>query len=143
VRGAPGWGWAEAEEKRVDTDVTAPMDVLSPIDEYGRAWNEKNSMRRRELLRRCLSEDCEVVAPVGLLKGREAVDAEIAAWHKAQPGHTALFSSAIDSHHGWARFAFAVLDDAGREVARGTDVAQFATDGRLRRVVTFFDADEP
>lgn len=127
----------------MDTDVTAPMDVLSPIDEYGRAWNEPNPSRRRDLLKRSLSEDCEVVAPVGVLRGREAVDGEITAWRAAQPGHTALFASAIDSHHGWARFAFAVLDDAGREVARGTDIAQFASDGRLRRVVRFFDAADP
>ena len=54
------------------------------------------------------------------------------------PGHRFERTTAVDEHHGWARYGWALLDPAGETVLTGTDVVQLDDDGRLTRVVGFF-----
>ena len=54
------------------------------------------------------------------------------------PGHTFRRTSAIDAHHGFARYEWEMLAPDGRAVLTGLDVAEVADDGTLRRVVGFF-----
>ena len=49
------------------------------------------------------------------------------------PGHRFERTTAVDEHHGWARYGWALLDPDGTVVLTGTDVAQLDDDGRLDR----------
>ncbi len=44
----------------------------------------------------------------------------------------------IDTHHGFARYGWAMVAVDGSITPTGTDVASFGDDGRLTRIVGFF-----
>jgi hypothetical protein len=47
--------------------------------------------------------------------------------------------SGIEVHHGWLRVGWRILLADGSTRRDGVDVAEVASDGRLRRVVGFHD----
>ena len=59
------------------------------------------------------------------------------------PQHRFRRSSGIDSHHGFARYAWQLLDRAGTVVLEGQDFAQLDSAGRLAQVAGFFGALPP
>lgn len=107
------------------------------IDAYFRAWNEPDSDRRRALLERSVMPDAELVDPTGRWRGIEGLSERIANYLSSAPGTRVVPSSGIDAHHDLARYSWLVVDDGGRELIEGLDVAQRAGDGRLVRVSMF------
>jgi hypothetical protein len=50
-----------------------------------------------------------------------------------------LRTSAVDVHHGVARFAWHVIQADGTSLPDGLDIAELSADGkRIRRIVGFF-----
>jgi hypothetical protein len=59
------------------------------------------------------------------------------------PGGRIERTSAIDAHHGWARFGWRMALADGTTLPEGIDFAEIGEDGKLRRVVGFFGALRP
>ncbi len=126
-------------------------DVLTQVlDDYEAAWNEPDAAARARLLAACAIQEI-VMAPgykpdTPLIRGREALSGEIGAMIAGRPadrGFRLTLADRIESHHGWARFAWRVVDPGGTvlrigdtEIA-GLDVVQFAQDGRLATILVF------
>lgn len=54
------------------------------------------------------------------------------------PAHRFEGTTAVDTHHGVARYGWQLVGPDGSIAVAGLDVAEFAADGRLTRVVGFF-----
>ena len=59
-------------------------------------------------------------------------------WSPHYPGHTFRRTTAVDEHHGYARYGWALVAADGTVAVAGTDIATLDGDGRLVKVVGFF-----
>ena len=125
-------------------------ELGSVLRDYEAAWNEPDPAGRAALLSACVTDDV-VMAPgykadAPLLRGRGALSSEIGTMIAGRPAggdFRLTIDDRVESHHGWARFAWRVVDPAGivlrigeMEIT-GLDVVQFATDGRLATIIVF------
>jgi hypothetical protein len=107
---------------------------------YAAIWSEADRSRRCALLAQCMTEDAEVLGPGYRFKGHRAISDEVERFLRVERGARAVFASGYVVHHNAARFAIAMLDPAGKVVSEGEDVVEFAADGRISRVLTFWGA---
>lgn len=109
------------------------------IHRYIAVWNERDTSRRRDLIARTWAEDARYVDPLVIAKGRDAIDATVAAAQAQFPGHVFRLAGLVDAHHCLARFTWELVPaDAGEAVVVGFDVAVLA-DGHLQSVYGFLD----
>jgi hypothetical protein len=113
------------------------------IQKYDEAWNTSDASERRRLLEEALTEDCELVEPRGRFPGRDSIIDRINGFANRFPGARVDITSKVDEHNGIGRYSWRIVEPGGSEFLRGIDVVERATDGRLRRVVMFFNELEP
>jgi hypothetical protein len=116
------------------------FDAATIAARYIALWNESDPQRRRALLLQAWTEDASYVDPMMQGTGHEQIDSLIAAVHERFPGHRFALAGEPDGHGERARFSWTLGADDAPPVARGTDFAVLAEDGRLRSVTGFLDA---
>jgi hypothetical protein len=114
------------------------MDATETVTAYGDAWNEPDEAKRRALLESAWADDGTYCDPTASVAGRDALLAHIAGMREAFPGSRIETASGVESHHGWLRFAWTMVDESGATAMEGFDVGELAADGRLARIVGFF-----
>jgi hypothetical protein len=115
-------------------------DTIDVIGRYIDAWNETNAERRRSLIARNFVEAASYVDPMMEGHGHAEIDAMIGGVQERFPGLRFRQAGIVDSHHASVRFCWELAPEAGDPVAKGTDFAALAEDGRLRSVTGFLDA---
>jgi hypothetical protein len=115
------------------------MTVLTDtVDTHIAAYCDPDAARRAVAFASVWATDGELLDPPLEGRGLDEITAltDIVLAH--YPGHRFERTTAVDEHHGWARYGWALLDPEGAVVLTGTDVAQVDGSGRLARVVGFF-----
>jgi hypothetical protein len=107
------------------------------IARYFDAWNERDADERRRLLADCLTDDVELVDPVGRARGHGGLSARIGQYHVDAPDTEVVPASGVDAHNDVVRYAWKIVGTEGNVVMEGLDVAQRADDGRLARILMF------
>lgn len=107
------------------------------IATYFGAWNEQDPDKRRRMLERSVTDDAELVDPTGRWEGVAALTERIGRYQSAAPGTEVVIASGADAHNDVVRYAWRIVDQQGREVMEGIDVAERVDDGRLRRILMF------
>ena len=110
---------------------------------YAAVWSEADPMRREALMTKSLSSDAEVMGPGFRFKGYQEISREVDRFLRHDPGARPVVASGIATHHNWARFAIAMLDADGKQVAQGEDIVELGADGRIVKVLTFWGALPP
>lgn len=114
-------------------------DVTELIDRYCRVWNEADPAVRAELLASVWAANATYTDPSVHASGATELLAHIAAARARRPGASVLRSSAVDVHHGWARFAWYVVQADGIALPEGLDIAYVSADGsQIERIIGFF-----
>lgn len=115
------------------------MNVTELVDRYCRVWNEADPSVREDLLTSVWANNATYTDPsVHAAKAQELL-AHIAAVRARRPGATVQRTSAIDIHHGVARFAWRIAQADGTVLPEGIDIAFLSPDGsRIERIVGFF-----
>jgi hypothetical protein len=114
-------------------------DVAALIDRYCAAWSDPDAARRRALLATVFAPGATYTDPRVHADSLEALAAHIDRVLAQRPGARVLRTSAVDLHHGMARFAWHVLQADGTALPEGLDIAWLSADGtRLERIVGFF-----
>jgi hypothetical protein len=109
------------------------------IDSYFAMWNETDAARRRDLIAKTWTEDARYVDPMLEGKGRDGIDAMVAAVHQRFPGYEFRRTSKIDLHHDHVRFSWELAPEDGPVFADGVDFGTVAADGKLAAITGFID----
>ena len=119
------------------------MDRMHAYQQYERAWNEPE--RAAALLAECFMDDgvyADDEVPDGVT-GPNALADVIVATHAEQPGFRVWATSSARMLAG--RLAITWASEGGDPPVRqaGTDVIEFAPDGRISRITDVLDLDCP
>jgi hypothetical protein len=109
------------------------------IETYDQAWNSSELAERQRLLEAALTDDCEMLEPRGRFAGRQAILERISGFSERFPGARVDITTNVDEHNGFARYGWTIVDRDGTVLLDGLDVVQRGADGRLCRVVMFFE----
>ena len=115
-------------------------DTINLIGRYIATWNETNPERRRSLIARTFAEAASYVDPMMEGHGHAEIDVMIGGVQERFPGLRFRQAGTVDAHHDRVRFSWELAPEVGEPVAKGTDFAALADDGRLRSVAGFLDA---
>ncbi len=122
--------------------MTAPTDtnerLTATVDTHLVAYCDPDPARRAESVAMVWAEGGELLDPPLEGRGLEEIAALTDVVLAHYPGHRFERTTAVDEHHGWARYGWSLLDGDGSVVLTGTDVAQLDDEGRLTRIVGFF-----
>jgi hypothetical protein len=117
-----------------DTDALTQL-----IDRYCAAWSDPSPARRAELLAQVWADGATYTDPAVHAAGSAQLLAHIDKVIARRPGAKVVRTSAVDVHHGIARFAWHVVQADGTSLPEGLDIADLSPDGRrIRRIVGFF-----
>ena len=126
------------------TDTTNPTSALeATIDTYLAAYGEPDPTRRAELIEAAWAADGHLIDPPLDGTGHDGIDAMFAAVQGQFVGHTFRRTTAVDSHHGIARYGWELIAADGSVTLGGMDVALVGDDGKLRTVAGFFGELSP
>ena len=116
---------------------------LEPLAIYLEAFAEHDPVARAALLARCLTADAEIWGPKRVFAGYEEISEKIAGFHLNWPGCRLVLASGIDTFRNMGRFGNAIVGPDGAVVASGQTVVELAQDGRISRVLPFWEALPP
>ena len=115
------------------------MDAASLIDTYCLAWSAPTEAERARLLEAVWSAEATYTDPTVHARGAAELLAHISAVVARRPGAKVVRTSAVEQHHGIARFAWRVIEASGNELPEGLDIAFISADGsRIERIIGFF-----
>jgi hypothetical protein len=123
--------------------TTTRDDLTTIVDGYLAAYCEPDPGTRAELVRAAWAEDGELVDPPLTGAGHDGIAALGDAVQEHYPGHRFRRTCAVDAHHDRLRFTWELVGPDGNVAVTGSDFAELAPDGRLRRVTGFFGELEP
>jgi hypothetical protein len=122
--------------------ATSHLTIL--IDRYCAVWSEPDRARRTALLAEVWAPDATYTDPRVHATNASELLAHIDKVLGHRPGAKVVRTSALDVHHGMARFAWHVVLADGSTLPEGVDIAEFSADGqRIRRIVGFFGPLRP
>lgn len=121
---------------------TAIVSTDELVDRHLAAYCEPDAARREALVATIWATDGYLADPPFEATGRDGIAGltDVVLGHF--PGHTFRRSTAVDEHHGIARYGWELVAPDGTVAVAGTDIAEVA-DGRLVRVIGFFGNQEP
>ncbi len=116
-----------------------PSDVTDLIDRYCAVWNEVDEALRATLLHAVWARDATYTDPRAATTGAEELLAHIVRIRASRPGARIERTTAVDIHHGIARFGWRVVEADGNKLPEGLDIAFFTPDGsRIESIIGFF-----
>ena len=115
-------------------------DAGRVIDQWFEAWAETDAAKRRELLRGCAAPGITFHDPFSALAGYEDLESHIAAAQHFMPGSRLVRTGKPEVSHGHALARWEIRNADGQVGGRGTNAVTFAPDGRLLRVVGFWES---
>jgi hypothetical protein len=117
-------------------------DIATTIDTHLTAYCEPDPAKRTELLRSVWTSAGELVDPPMAAASVEEIAGLVDTVLTHYPDHRFQRTTAVDEHHGFARYGWALVSAEGTTAVAGTDFAQLDADGRLVRVIGFFGEPE-
>jgi len=120
-----------------ETTLSETMSPTAIADRHLAAYGEPDPIRRRALLEAAWGPDGTLVDPPLEGVGHAGIADLGVALQTHYPGHTFRRTTAVDEHHGFARYGWDLVGPDGAVAFGGVDVVEFAADGRLAGVVGF------
>ena len=106
---------------------------------YIESWNETDGLTRRRMVDRLWIENAQYADPMMKAEGQDGIAALIGGVHAQFPGHRFALTGEVDGHGPYLRFSWSLGPAGGQVIARGTDFAVVAEDGRVAHVTGFLD----
>ena len=120
-----------------------PAAFLVPLQVYLEAFAEAQPAHRVELLARCMSPNAEIWGPKRVFAGYEQISEKIAGFHANWPGCRLVLTSGPNCFLNVARFGKAIVGPDGDALASGHSMMELAEDGRISRVIPFWESLPP
>ncbi len=109
------------------------------IAKYLETWNETDPGRRQQLIAEVFTEGATYTDPLADVRGRDAIDALIAAVQSQFPGLVFAPAGPVDAHHQQVRFTWGLGPEGAEPAAVGFDVAVTDEAGQIASVYGFLD----
>jgi hypothetical protein len=120
------------------TATTTTTSIIDTIDAHLEAYAMADTDRRNALVAANWNVAGELLDPPLEGHGRAEISAlaDVVLTHYAE--HRFVRTTAVDSHHGFARYGWDLVAPDGTVAVNGIDIAQFDSAGKLLRIVGFF-----
>lgn len=120
-----------------------PSLAKSLVSRYCQAWSTVDPAERKRAVADVWAEHGEYLdsQPVHA-KGREGLVAEIVKFQQQFPG-ARFRCEGVQTHHGFVGYTWSMVMADGTERFKGMDFGELDADGRLVRIVSFFDMPPP
>jgi|ERR1700744_5707647 hypothetical protein len=115
------------------------IDAETIAERYIALWNETDATTRRQLVDDLWTENALYADPMMKADGQDGIAALIGGVHTQFPGYRFTLTGKVDGHGPYVRFSWSLGPLDGAVIARGTDFAAVAPDGRLAQVTGFLD----
>ncbi len=115
-------------------------DAAERVDAYLRAWGEPDTAERRRLLEASAAKEIVLRDSYGATSGLEDLLEHLAAVQIYMPGMTLERSGQVRECQGTAVAGWVAKGKNGERRASGTNVYDFAPDGRISRVVGLWES---
>lgn len=115
------------------------QEIYGVVERYIECWNQADPGRRRSLIEDVWAADASYTDPLADVRGREAIDAVIAAAQQQFAGLAFSLGGPVDANHNQARFTWHLGPHGGEPLVIGFDVAVLDADGRISAVHGFLD----
>ncbi len=133
-----GWRYQLALlSKAVSEDRRAA--VVERVDAFLRAWGEPDAKTRRELLESCAAPGIVFRDAYSATEGLEDMLANLEAIQVFMPDVTLVRAGDVRLSHGTALAGWTARRENGNPAGSGTNVFDLSPDGRIARVVGFWD----
>jgi hypothetical protein len=109
------------------------------VERYIDSWNETDPGLRRGLIDSLWTADGSYTDPLADVRGRDQIDAVVAAAQQQFPGLVFTLAGPVDGHHNQARFTWHLGPDGGEPIAIGFDVLVLDGGDQIRAVHGFLD----
>ena len=116
---------------------------LNALKPYYEAFAETDQRKRLQLLRIAMTEDAEIWGPKRVFAGHEQISEKIAGFHQNWPGCRLVIATGLNVFLNSARIGGAIVGIDGAVRARGDALVELASDGRIQRVIPFWDPLPP
>lgn len=111
------------------------------VSQFLAAWNTDDEALRRHHLHATWNHRSHFADPWLELEGLAAMEVHVAQFRAANPG-ARFMVDAVDEHHCWVRFGWHLLGYNGALLLAGDSVAELDDDGRITKIVSFFERTE-
>jgi hypothetical protein len=125
------------------TSQATTTDLAALIDRYIAIWNETDPAARRALVDATWASDASYTDPVLNGSGRDGIDAMVAGFQQAYPGHAFDLDADNPLDEAARRFGWRLLGPTGELQMTGQDVYELDAEGRLQSIVGTFDQPVP
>lgn len=110
---------------------------------YNEAFAEADRSRRLALLSRSMTAGAEIWGPKRVFAGYEQISEKIEGFHQNWPQCRLVLTTGLNVFQNVARFGTAIIGPDGAVLASGQAVIELADDGRIQRVIPFWEALPP
>lgn len=112
-------------------------EIEAAVLNYVQAWNTNLPETVDHLLARCFAVDGVVHSNFERIEGRAGLSRRIKAWRQQNPKNRAVFTTGIEQHHRFFRFAGIVYDADNKPYSPAVDVGEIGDDGLIKQIITF------
>ena len=113
---------------------------LAPLGPYLEAFAEADQTTRAGLLSQCMTPDAQIWGPKRVFSGYAEISEKIDGFHRNWPGCRLVVIGGINSFNNAARIGSAIVGVDGSVLATGESIIELAQDGRICRVLPFWEA---
>ena len=116
---------------------------LAALMPYHEAFAETDRSRRLALLALAMTPSAEIWGPKRVFVGYEQISAKIEGFHQNWPQCRLVLTSGLNVFQNAARLGGAIIGPHGAILASGQAVIELADDGRIQRVIPFWETLPP
>lgn len=116
---------------------------LAALRPYYAAFAEHDPARRLHLLQAAMTPDAEIWGPKRVFAGHAQISEKIEGFHQNWPGCRLVLATGLNVFLNSARIGGVILGPDGAVHARGEALVELADDGRIRRVIPFWEPLPP
>ena len=119
------------------------QELLQTLVLYHEAFAEDDVARRLDLLSRSMTPDAQIWGPKRVFAGYEEISDKIDGFHKNWPGCRLALTTGFNTFLNTAHLGAAIIGSDGTVKAVGRSVIEFASDGRIQRVLPLWEELPP